>query len=285
MDRREFIRATLVLLPSTATGADQISDALDGTWLVVVDGEKRERLLRIVGASAEAGKIQVGDVRYGWVDAKSLWRVTEFDGRVTGNRLQISFVTIAGSRIAVSLRSGEDSLEGTFDGANGKHAAIRMTRLSAEEVVAMASNVMPGAGGVGRYPSSGPLHVVARSRISLVYLGAVNCVACRGYKAEYFGSMDKMRKSLPEFDQIEYAEISLGGFNSNVRSRDLPEHLAWAAGDRPDGKPILRARGTPAFFAAVDKEIWAQGHGVAGLESIVIPQIKLAVAERSRLAR
>ncbi|MGO4326920.1 hypothetical protein AB4Z48_11365 [Cupriavidus sp. 2TAF22] len=284
MDRREFIRATLVLLPSTAKGADQIGETLDGTWLVVVEGEKRERLLRIVDASAESGKIRVGDIRYGWIDAKTLSQVTDFDARFTGDRLQISFVTNAGSRIVVSLRSGEESLEGTFDGANGKHAAIRMTRLSTEEVSAIASNVAPSVGGVGRYPSSGPLHVVAGSRISLVYLGANNCVACRGYKAEYFGSMDIMRKSLPEFHQIEYVEISLGGFNSNVRSKDLPEHLAWAAGDRPNGKPILRARGTPAFFAAVDKEIWAQGHGVAGLESIVIPQIRLAVAERSRLA-
>lgn len=249
-----------------------------------MSGEQRERLLVINGAANNSGTVVASSARYGWVDAKVLPAIADFTGSVEGDRVIISFTTIANSRIDVSLRAGEDTLTGRFVSVKGRRAGVRMTRISGDEVQALSTKAGASEGAVGRYPASGPLQVNRDSRISLVYMGAGNCPACRGCEAEYFGAtLSKMKVSMPEFDQVEYVPIKLGGFRINLSERDLPAHLAWVAGDRPNGKPILRVRGVPAFFVAVDKEIWAQGHGVSGLEALVLPQARLAVSERTAI--
>jgi hypothetical protein len=90
-----------------------------------------------------------------------------------------------------------------------------------------------------------------------------------------------MKANFPEFHQIEYVVVKLGGFRGPVTASLLPPHLTWIDGSRSDGRPILRIHGVPFFFAVVDDQVWGQGHGVSGLESVVLPQLRLAIAERT----
>nr|WP_315597280.1 hypothetical protein [uncultured Cupriavidus sp.] len=123
-------------------------------------------------------------------------------------------------------------------------------------------------------------HADGNSRLTLLYLGQVNCPSCRGYEAEYFGRMDKMMKSFPEFGEVDYLKLSMGAGRGAVFAWQLPEHLKWLADDGPGGKRILRNRGTPYFAAIVDREVWAQGPSVAALEGEVIPALRRAVLEK-----
>ena len=60
----------------------------------------------------------------------------------------------------------------------------------------------------------------------------------------------------------------------------VPEDLGWLAGTGANGKPVLQRRGVPFFALVVDNRIWAQGHGVTALETLIAPEIRRAVAEK-----
>lgn len=284
MHRRTFLGLGALLLVNKTSAADAAGEALDGLWLVSVSGDPRERVLAISGTAMEGGRVRAANVRYGWVNVRQPAAVTDFSGTVAGDLLQLRFHTNANSLIEVELHTGEQALAGTFTSASGKQAAVRMTRISEDELAALQNTGSSQPGATGRYPEKGPLVATSASRITLIYIGASNCPACRGYEAEYFGPMDKMRLALPEFGSVRYTVVKLGGFRGIVRDADLPDDLAWAAGERPNGKPVLRNHGTPFFAAVVDRQIWGQAHGVSGLEAVVLPQIRLALKAQSQHA-
>jgi len=274
-----------------AVANDLIGDALNGYWLVTVIGEVKERLLLLDGATSQNGKLTFANIRYGVVEASALSEVHDVSGVVEGDHLQLEFSSIVNSRIRVTLTAGETSLLGELRYPNGRTVNVRMTRISADEAAAtqFAARRMlqegrragSSKGGLGSFSTDGKLQARADSRIVLGYAGAINCPACRGYQAEYFGRAAKMKTALPEFDQIDYVALKLGGFTAKIRPEDLPPYLAWAGGDRPNGRPILLNHGVPFFFAAVDQQIWGQAHAVSGLEGIVLPQIRLALQEKA----
>lgn len=125
-------------------------------------------------------------------------------------------------------------------------------------------------------------HATKDSRITLLYLGQVSCPACRGYEAEYFGRMNRMATSFPEFKEIDYLKLNMGSGKGTVSARQLPDHLKWIATETRGGEsPIKNNYGTPFFVGVVDREVWAQGPAVSGLEGDVIPALRRAVLERS----
>ena len=178
---------------------------------------------------------------------------------MSGDTLRIAFYINANSLIEAELRVGEQTILGTFINPKGRKAEVRLTGLSANEVNALRADATqaggPMKGDVGGYPAQGCLAAGPGSRIVLGYVGAVNCPACRGYEAEYFGRMEKMKVSLPAFYQIDYITIKPGGFRGVVWPQDLPPCLSWAGGDRPDGRPILQNHATLFFLAAVGEQI------------------------------
>ncbi len=125
-----------------------------------------------------------------------------------------------------------------------------------------------------------PYHASRDSRITLLYLGQATCVPCRGYESEYFGRMNRMAASFPEFGQVEYLKLSMGSGKATVSASQLPDHLKWIATERRDGAAVLHNLGTPFFAGIVDAEVWAQGDGVAALEGSVIPALRRAVQEK-----
>ncbi|MGO4331621.1 hypothetical protein AB4Z48_25900 [Cupriavidus sp. 2TAF22] len=159
----------------------------------------------------------------------------------------------------------------------------RRTLLIAAPAVLIAGRM---AGASAQPGEAAPFHATAESRITLLYLGQASCPPCRGYEAEYFGRMDKMAKSFPEFREIDYVKLSLGSGKAVVTAGLLPDHLKWVATETRDGHAIIQnAYGTPFFAAVVDHEVWAQGPAVSGLEGEVLPALRRAVQERARSAR
>ncbi|SDD02335.1 hypothetical protein SAMN05216345_105255 [Cupriavidus sp. YR651] len=297
MERRHFIYLAGGLGVSYAANvfaADQVGEALDGYWLVSVEGQERERLLLITGARSDAGAIRVDDAVYGWLDA-GMAPVKGWTGKVDGNQLLLNFITPASSAIQVTLNAGETSLSGTFQ-ATGKPARmVRFTKLDPAEIAdlrAAAKAARLARSSPSQKPSSpaandqvvatgGEYHASRSSRIVFLYVGSFDCPGCRGYEAEYFGRMDKMASTFPEFKAITYEKVKLGSFRAPIRADDLPESLRWAMAPQADGKPLLHTRGYPFFAAFVDDHLWAQGHGVSGLETLVLPQLRRAMAEKS----
>jgi hypothetical protein len=129
-------------------------------------------------------------------------------------------------------------------------------------------------------PPAQRFHASRDSRITLLYLGQATCAPCRGYESEYFGRMNRMAASFPEFGQVEYLKLSMGSGKATVSASQLPDHLKWIATERRGGAAVLHNLGTPFFAGIVDSEVWAQGDGVAALEGSVIPALRRAIQEK-----
>ena len=94
-----------------------------------------------------------------------------------------------------------------------------------------------------------------------------------------------MAIQLPEFSEIIYHKAFLGSYHatSSVASV-LPPELAPLALRGPNGEPSkIRCHGTPYFALIVDEKVITQAHGITGLETLVIPQIKRVVALRRQV--
>jgi hypothetical protein len=259
-----------------------------------VEGQERERILQIRGARADAGTVRVDEAVYGWLDA-NMARVKGWTGTITGDKLLLTFITPASSTIEVTLTAGETSLSGTFQAIGKAARMVRFTKLDPAEIAdlrAAAKAARLAGANTGKNPAApspeqrvvateGEYHAAKTSRIVLLYVGSYDCPGCRGYEAEYFGHMDKMATSFPELKAIRYEKVKLGSFRAPIRAGDLPEDLKWAMAPQSDGKPLLHTRGYPFFAGFVDDHLWAQGHGISGLETLVLPQLRRAVAEKS----
>lgn len=294
MDRRRFLSAAVVGLPiALAYSADLVGEALDGYWLVAVEGEQRERILRIAGARMEAGAISVNEAIYGWLDARGMKPVSDWAGQAGADRLRLAFTTPASSRIEIAMVAGETSLGGTFRARNGSVKQVRLTRIPASEVddLRAAARLARQSGKAGSASSAAPqsdpviaqgqYHAGKDSRITLLYVGTFDCPACRGYELEYFGPYDLMRQHFPQIQAIRYEKVKLGSYRAAIRAADLPEDLRWAMAPQADGLPLLHTRGYPFFAGFVDDHLWGQGHGISGLEALVLPQLRRAVVEKS----
>lgn len=259
-----------------AQSKDQIGDALDGAWLVSVGEGSRDRFLILSGARLETGKVLVNQATYGYVDGKGK-PVNDWRGEVSGDVIHLHFLTPAQSAIDVRFPFGTSALEGSMNTAEGKIFPVRWTRIDPEELQSLRLASQANR----RVTEATSVH--KDSKISLVYIGAADCPACRGYEAEFFGRMKKMAQIFPEFSTIQYVKVSLGSYKGTLSAGVFPPELEWLAGVGPTGKPVLRKRGTPFFAAVVDQKVIAQGHGVGALETLVAPAVKAAMSERGAL--
>lgn len=267
------------LMPQVAVSADAASAALEGSWLVTVGSERRERFLVVRGARTAQGKIAVSSTSYSWLDGKDA-PVKAWDCEVFGDELRLRFLTPADSQVTVAFRADETTASGTFLRKDGAVRELRMTRIPPEELAELRV-----AAKLAAKPQKAPArpHANADSKIYLVYVSAPDCPSCSGYEAEYFGRKDLMAKVVPDFPKITYVKSGLAtykqpGLNDPVST--VPAELAWLKGKGPDGKLLIKRRGVPFFALVVDQKIWAQGHGTTGLETLIAPEIKRAVAEK-----
>jgi hypothetical protein len=294
MRRRSFLIAgSLAAVSPFALADDLVGETLNGYWLVSVEGEERERLLFLSGAHMDQGRVAISEGMYGWIDARRPQAISDWSGEVLADSLRFRFTAPSGSVVNVQLSAASSSVGGTIRYTNGKEKVIRMTLLPKEEAVALRAAARARRQGGGSEPNpasaqqpvpaatTGQHHARRGSGIVFLYVGTFDCPGCRGYELEYFGGKNLMTTSFPDFTEVEYVPVKLGSYRAAIRASDLPEKLQWTMSPQADGTPALHTRGYPFYAAVVDNHIWAQGHGISGLEAFVIPQLRRAVAERA----
>lgn len=255
---------------------DLAAAAIEGAWVVSVGAQPRDRFLIVKGARTERDEVRVSTAVYGWIDGKGQ-EVGQWNARVFGDTIKLSFVTPADSRVTVEFKSTETSASGDFLSKAGRKYDVRMTRLDDEELAAMRA----ASADAKARQTKAKYGATKNSQISLVYVGADNCPACAGYRALMEDDGKGLKKSMPDVAQARIVHVQMGYYRAAVPESALPDDLKWLLQPNAAGKLPMRKRGTPFFVAVMDRRVIAQGHGSAALETLVAPAIKAATAERA----
>lgn len=266
--------AFLWLIPCTAQAPDPAAEALEGAWVVSVGDQPRDRFLIVKGAKSEKDEVRVASAVYGWIDGKGK-HVGGWKAEIFGDSIKLAYVTPADSLVNVTFKSTDTSASGDMVTKAGRKYDVRMTRLDNEELSALRA----AAAGT-KADQSKRVGLAKTSKISLIYVGADDCPACRRFIASVGNDGKGLKEIAPELAEARFVYVSLGLFAAPVSAGDLPADMAWLIQPAANGKMPLRKRGTPFFAAVVDQRVIAQGHGTAALETLVAPAIKRAVDER-----
>jgi len=121
---------------ATDTNIEKIQKDVVGSWIVDVDGETRLRTLNIKGAEPGQDGVCILNSTYGWTDGAQTAVSTKLVVKPDGYSLLLT--TQANSRISAEY-SSTDLFSGTFSWSSGKVKAVRLERLSAEEISKRAS--------------------------------------------------------------------------------------------------------------------------------------------------
>ncbi|MCX7276301.1 MAG: hypothetical protein NTZ15_03095 [Burkholderiales bacterium] len=246
---------------------------IEGAWLVSVEGDPRDRFLSLAGVQRQGDSLEVASTAYGYLDGTAK-PVRQWQARVVGDSIHIQFLTPGDSIITAVLDANGAAILGQFENSKGKQRPVRLTKLPSSELAELRQ--------AGKASKKLTASIRSDSRIVLLYVGASDCPSCSGYQAEYFGRKNLMAVQLPEFPQITYLQARLGSYRAApMVANVLPPELAPLARSGPQGQaPQIRCHGTPYFALIVDEQLIAQAHGISGLETLLIPQVKQAVAMR-----
>lgn len=273
--RRTLLLLVALAFPALAAAADLAAEALEGAWLVNVGSDTRERFLILSGVHNERGALSVDKTLYGWIDGKGK-PVRDWQASVAGDAISIRYLTPADSLVQATVKAGEPLVAGTMLTKSGKEHEVRMTHLADDELAALRS----AAKGEKR-----ALSVARDAKIWLLYVGAEDCLPCRRFEARVGSDGKGLRELAPEVAEATFVKASLRSYHDPLVPGALPAELAWLVAPGANGKLPIRKRGTPFFAAVVDHGVVAQGHGVTALESLVVPEIQVAVQARRRAAR
>jgi hypothetical protein len=120
-------------LHAETSGAElaQLQGQLISPWLVTVDGESRQRAMTIKSITPKAEGVFALDMVYGLVGGGQ----GPLKGELVqqGERRKITFVTQANSKIAAE-QSTTETFEGTFTNPKGGVQALKMTKISEEDL-------------------------------------------------------------------------------------------------------------------------------------------------------
>jgi hypothetical protein len=262
-----------VCLPALAAPSADPAWLIEGAWLVSLEGDPRDRFLSLVGVQRQGERLEVATTAYGYLDGTAK-PVRQWQARVVGDSIHIQFLTPGDSRITAVLDADGAAILGQLENSKGKQRPVRLTKLPLSELAELRQ--------AGKASKKLTATIRRDSRIVLLYVGASDCPSCSGYQAEYFGRKKMMEVQLPEFPEIVYLQARLGSYRAAPTvAKVLPPELEPLARPGPQGQAAqLRCHGTPYFALIVDEKLIAQAHGISGLETLVIPQIKQAVALR-----
>lgn len=236
--------------PEPADGSSlDARDAMLGSWRVVVEGEKRARLLIVDAVESGAdGALRIS-AGYGF-EGNAPARIApatlarERDGAV------LRLVTGARS-IVVCTWSEPGRFEGTIeypqtDGRARSVKPVTITKLEgeADETAPIGTRVRPGA-------------------IMVLYVGAWNCTSCIKWKNRHVGDDERAllnRVTLREVDAPTYA--------------DLAHDPAW-----PEDLKAIRDRykirsGSPRFYVFVGGKLAKRAFGGLAWQRDVLPVVR-----------
>jgi hypothetical protein len=268
--------ALVLLLAATSSvmhgAGDPAAEALEGTWLVNVSDQPRERFLIVSGARSDRNRVHVATAMYGWIDAKGK-EVDDWNAQVAGDTIRLSFVTPGNSLVKVEFKADDPTVSGTLVTKAGNSYELRMTRLPAQEVAALRA-----AAAASKKLAHKKALADRTGKLRLLYVGAGDCGACRYYERTYIRG-GRMKELFPAFYEIEYVPIDIGSYRNKtwLKESNLPDDLKWLVDKKA---PALRQYGTPFFAALTGESILAQGHGENALWNLVAPALTKAVEAR-----
>lgn len=265
----------LAFLPASATAQDAAVEALDGAWIVQVGNEPRDRFLIVSGAKRERNLVTPESATYGWIDSRGT-AVREWKAEIAGDSIRLSFITPADSIVNVEFKADETTVSGSIVYKSGKKHVLRMTRIADDELKAVRA-----ARAAAKKPAARVAKVGKDEKIYLVYVSSYDCPSCAWVKGAYLdGDRRKLRELIPELDKVVFVDAVLGTYKMKLNPDIFPDELKWLGTPNDKGRYVLTRRGVPFFAAVAGNRILGQGHGVTGLEALVAPALRQAVASR-----
>ncbi len=267
----------LAVLPAAASARDPAVEALDGAWIVQVGDEPRDRFLIVSGAKRERNLVTPASASYGWIDSRAT-AVREWKAEIAGDSIRLGFITPADSRVEVEFKADETTVSGSIVYKSGRKFTVRMTRIGDDELKAVRA-----ARAAARKPAPPMAKVGKDEKIYLVYVSSYDCPSCSWFRGNYLdGDRRKLRAMIPELDSMEFVNALLGTYRAPLSAGIFPDQLKWLGTPNAAGRFPLNRRGVPFFAGVVGNRVIAQGHGVTGLESLVVPALRQAAASRAR---
>lgn len=252
--------AALCSLPGTCGAAAR---DIRGSWSLLIEGDDRERTLKVVEVSDQAGgrgSFRGVFTADGGAPKPIAGELNDSDGR-----LALRFVVPSGAEVDVA-QVLEDRFSGTFRGTSGRERGLQMLRADDSAV--------------GRtIERADLLRVTATSRIQLVYLGAGDCMFCRRWEGPlgYEGSFRRGRAA----QQVEVIKIERTTFLAPQAMSELPAEIR--ALDKPNDRRLASLMASaPAWLVILDGRLVLARRGLSNWKKEVEPFVeKLATAKEA----
>lgn len=110
----------------------------------------------------------------------------------------------------------------------------------------------------------------APGEISVVYLGAYDCFYCQHWEAR--AKLELLAS--PEGRTVRYFEVKGETLKKPITEKDYPAELQWLA------RKLGASRGVPRFLLLIDGKIARSVYGTNDYETVFLPALRRAVAER-----
>jgi hypothetical protein len=260
MGRGAALIAAACWIPDTDAAASR--DAR-GTWSLLIDGDDRERTLKVV---------EVGDPANGRGSFRGVFTADgappkHVAGELndSGGRLSLRFFVPSGAEVNVAQLL-EDRFAGTFRSTSGRERALQMIRVD-DDAAARAVE------------RADLLTVTGASRIQLVYLGAGDCMFCRRWEGP-LGYEGSFRRG-PAARVVELLKIERTTFLAPQAMADLPAEIR--ALDKPNDRRVASLMSAaPAWLVILDGRLVLARRGLSNWKKEVEPFVeKLAAAKET----
>lgn len=226
---KETVVAENVASPNLIKAAKDIS----GFWFIDVEGGSKTRVLALRDLRKGEGDTLIGTAVFGLLgatgDIVSVMVTHQPDG------VAIGFDTPAGNRIEAASRAGDAELLGRFiwrDNKGKKDDPIIMVRGEFADIE-------------GKKTQNIVKKVKKDSRISLVYVGAYDCVYCKYWEA---GALPDWEKT-PQAGQVDFRKVMATSYTNTHDESFWPGELRWIV------KATNVQAGTPRFIVLVDNAV------------------------------
>jgi hypothetical protein len=189
------LAAALWTYPAQAQPASPALADIVSTWLVTVQGEARQRSLKVMSIRKVSTDIFQADGNYGWVNANQDKVQLELENAQTG--MEMRFTTPANSRV-VARQQADGSFSGTIAFKSGTAKPIMLRKVSEQELLAAQQ---PAAS-----TQKAVLQPVNPSKIRFIHMGGNDCPPCVAWRAL---ELPKLEKS-EAFRQINFSHVTKG---------------------------------------------------------------------------
>jgi hypothetical protein len=135
----QIVAALAVFCGGTASAETPLAKLqadLVSSWLVIVEGERRTRTLRIRGVEQKDTETFPLDAAYGWTDENQTMVKAEI--RQAAQERTLFLTTQPGSKIAASQKT-DGTFSGTFTNPSGQTKGVRIEKASEDELRKVAS--------------------------------------------------------------------------------------------------------------------------------------------------